>query len=328
MASITEAAGRERSAEAAMFIPLSRCWVCEGERLTAVHRGLFDFKEYVEQDPELAEYTGHSFRLLRCAACGFAQPDALPTLPNYFDRMYDQHWSPEWVEREFEAGWKDLIFRDVLRALRGRLPQRGRTLLDIGAHVGRFIHFASRDGWAAEGIELNPRTAAFAARKTGLPVHRVNAHSLATEGRRYSAVTMLDVLEHIPDPVRLLRQMAGLLEDGGWVAVKVPCGPNQLLKEQTRARLSKGYRVSVADNLVHINHFTVGALRRALERAGFGDVSVTVGAPETNTDSRAARARLSNAFRLGVFGAGRYLPGGVHTPFALNLQAYARKAAA
>jgi 2-polyprenyl-3-methyl-5-hydroxy-6-metoxy-1,4-benzoquinol methylase len=312
-------------AGAGMFTPLSRCWVCEGERLTPVHRGRFDFKEYSEQDPELAEYTGHSFSLLRCGACGFAQPDVLPTLPNYFDRMYDQRWAPDWVEQEFESGWKDMIFRDVLRALGGRLPQRGRTLLDIGAHVGRFIHFASRAGWAAEGIELNPRTAAFAARKTGLPVHRVNAHSLATEGRRYSAVTMLDVLEHIPDPVRLLRQIGELLEDGGWVAVKVPCGPNQLLKEETRARLSKGYRISVADNLVHINHFSAASLRGALGRAGFSDITITVGAPELNTGSRTARTRLSNAFRLGVYGAGRYLPGGAHTPLALNLQAYAWK---
>lgn len=311
-----------------MFQPLDVCWVCGGGRLTPVHSGRFDFKEYREQDPELAEYTGHSFSLLRCRACGFAQPDVLPSLPNYFDRMYDQRWAPEWVEQEFESGWKDLIFRDVLRALGGRLPRQSRTLLDIGAHVGRFIHFASRAGWTAEGIELNPRTAAFAARKTGLPVHRVNAHALAAEGHRYSAVTMLDVLEHIPDPVKLLCQMGELLEDGGWVAIKVPCGPNQLLKENFRARLAKGYRVSVADNLVHINHFSTDSLRGALERAGFRDISITVGAPELNTGSRSARTRLSNAFRLGVFGAGRYLPGGLHTPLALNLQAYARKAAA
>ena len=314
-----------QSVQEDLFTPLRRCWVCEGGKLTPVHRGRFDFKEFAEQDPELAEYTGHTFSLLRCGACGFAQPDVLPTLPNYFDRMYDQHWAPDWVEQEFESGWKDLIFRDVLSALDSRLPQQGRSLLDIGAHVGRFIHFASRAGWAAEGIELNPRTAAFAARKTGLPVHRVNAHSLTTEGCRYLAVTMLDVLEHIPDPVRLLRQIGELLEDGGWVAVKVPCGPNQLLKENVRAGMSKGYRVSVADNLVHINHFSAKSLRGALERAGFGDISITVGAPELNTGSRAARTRLSNAFRLGVFGAGRYLPGGVHTPLALNLQAYARK---
>src|ERR1044072_1886271 len=118
-----------RSAGTEMFVPLSCCWVCEGQRLTPVHRGHFDFKEYAEQDPELAEYTGHTFSLLRCEACGFAQPDVLPTLPNSFDRMYDQHWAPDWVEQEFESGWKDMIFRDVLRALGSRLPQKGRSLL-------------------------------------------------------------------------------------------------------------------------------------------------------------------------------------------------------
>jgi 2-polyprenyl-3-methyl-5-hydroxy-6-metoxy-1,4-benzoquinol methylase len=307
------------------FACLKACWICGSEGLRKVHQGIYEFSPYLEQDPELAAYTGQTFWLKRCLICGFAQPDALPTLPRYFDRMYDQQWSAEWIEHEFEASYKDLIFRDVLRSLGRRLAPERRRLLDVGAHVGRFIHLAQLSGWAAEGIELNPRTAAFAARKTGLPVHRLNAHALATRGRRYSAVTMLDVLEHIPDPVRLLGNIRELLEDDGWITVKVPCGPNQLLKETIRARLSKGYRVSVADNLVHINHFSTASLREALRRAGFGEISITVGAPELNTSERSMRARLSNAFRLGVFGAGRYLPGGLRTPLALNLQAYARK---
>jgi hypothetical protein len=59
-----------------------------------------------------------------------------------------------------------------------------------------------------------------------------------------------------------------VVADGGWVAIKVPCGPAQLLKETWRARRS-GYRATLADNLVHINHFSPRALRTSLERAGF-----------------------------------------------------------
>jgi SAM-dependent methyltransferase len=300
------------------FEPLDSCWICEGRDFDRIHQGRFEFSAYIEQDPEIAEYTEHKFWLARCRNCGFAQPDSMPTLPNYFDRMYDQHWSAEWIEQEFDSRAKDFIFRTVLESLGRRVSTRQRRLLDIGAHVGQFIHMADGAGWQAEGIELNPRTSEFAARRTGLPVHRVNAHQLASEGKNYNAVTLLDVLEHIPCPVKLLSHVNDLLDAGGWIAIKVPCGRNQLLKENLRARIRRGYRVSVADNLVHVNHFSARSLRLALEKTGFDNIRINIGAPELN-------GTKSDLLRLGVYHIGRFTPFGLHTPLALNLQAYAQK---
>lgn len=304
------------------FSPLKSCWVCGGSELVQVHQGRFDFELYYDQDPELASYSGHKFWLKRCQSCGFSQPDGLPTLAAFFDRMYDQRWSEEWIEQEFVSECKDFIFKTVLDNLGRRAPNADRSLLDIGAHVGRLIHLAHQRGWQSEGIELNPRTSAFAARKTNLPVHQMNAHKLVSLGKRYSAITLLDVLEHIPDPVPMLATIAELLEPRGWVAVKVPCGRNQLIKEQVRSVLFKGYKVSVADNLVHVNHFSARSLRLALEKAGFIDITITIGAPELGS----IRRLFSDTLRLGVYHLGRLTPGGVHSPLALNLQAYARKA--
>ena len=312
------------AAAAPGFAPIERCWICGGSSLVRYHQCRLDFTEYVRQDPELAAYSGRGVWLVRCAACGFGQPEALPTLPRYFDRMYDQRWDEAWVEREFEASYKDFIFRTILRELSRRVPGGERRLLDVGAHAGRFMHLAQAAGWHVEGIELNPRTAACAARRTGAPVHQVNAHALADDGRRYDAVTLTDVLEHIPDPVRLLTTVAALVEPGGSVAVKVPCGSSQFLKERVLASLLPSRRISLADNLVHVNHFSPGSLRLALERAGFTHVTVETGAPELlPPDGRRWRRLASNAVRLGVYAAAS-LPGAVGTPLALNLQAYAR----
>jgi SAM-dependent methyltransferase len=210
--------------EHAGFIPVPACWVCGGTELRPVHRAIFELSEYRRQDPELARYTGATVELVRCAGCGFAQPAALPALDRFFERMYDQRWSPEWVEDEFRDGTKDLIFRTVLGGLAKRLPPPRRRLLDVGAHVGRLIHCAARAGWAPEGVEVNERTASYAARATGVPVHRAGLLDLAGKGRRFDAVTMVDVLEHIPEPVGALQTAAGLLAPGGWMALKVPVG--------------------------------------------------------------------------------------------------------
>ena len=310
----------------AMFAPVRACWVCGGMSLTRFHEAAFDFALYAEQDPGIHAYDRASVWLVRCAACGFAQPEALPTLPDYFDRMYDQRWSEDWVEQEFDARYKDVIFNGILRELDRRhaaTPGASRRLLDVGAHAGRFMHIAAQEGWDVEGIELNPRTAACAARRTGRPVHQVNAHTLAAGEHKYAAITLTDVLEHIPEPLMLLKTLARMLEPGGTIAVKVPSGPGQWRKERLLSALMPGRRISIAGNLVHVNHFSPRALRMALERVGLVYISVGTGAPEL-LPGGALASRASNALRLAVYAAAR-LPGAVHTPLALNLQAYAQR---
>jgi 2-polyprenyl-3-methyl-5-hydroxy-6-metoxy-1,4-benzoquinol methylase len=303
-----------------LFSPVGRCWVCDGAALDRYHSCRMDFGEYAEQDPALHAHTGHQVWLVRCRACGFGQPEALPTLSNFFDRMYDQRWSDSWVEEEFASTYKDMIFLSNLKELARRVPPGRRRLLDVGAHAGRFLSLAQGQGWKVEGIELNPRTAAYAAARTGASVHRINAHALASAGHRYAAVVLTDVLEHIPEPVRLLSALSALLEPGGVVAVKVPNGAAQWTKERWLARLT-GHRISLAENLVHVNHFTPRSLTRALERAAFSRIDVGTAAPEL-PPTAGIRGTLDRAVRCGLFAAAS-LPGALHTPLALHLQAFA-----
>jgi SAM-dependent methyltransferase len=306
-----------------MFAVVPTCWVCGARELTPYHTLRFELEAYrsQDQDHELAGYTGQTLDLVRCATCGFGQPAALPTLPRFFDRLYAQRWDEAWVAHEFEAECKDFIFHSILRELERRIGRSGRRLLDVGAHAGRFLRLAQQAGWDVEGIELNPRTAAYAAAHTGAPVHRVNAHALADRGRRYDAVVITDVLEHIPEPVPLLTTLASLTAAGGVIAVKVPCGPSQVAKEMLRAAITS-HRVTLADNLVHVNHFSPRSLRIALERAGFVPTIMTA-APELQPRHPVSvRALVSNVVRLVTYAAGR-LPGAIHTLLALNLQAYA-----
>ena len=306
--------------EAAAFVTERACWICGHQRMRRVADAIFELSAYRDQDPALASYTGSRVALCRCGECGFAQPDRLPALPHFFERMYAQQWSADWIANEYEGAWKDLIFRNVLDGLESRLSPDRRVLLDVGAHAGRFLQLAQRRGWVVEGVEVNPRTAGHAEQQTGARVHRISALSLDGIGRRFDALTMTDVLEHIPDPLTMLRKAREALNGGGWLAVKVPCGPVQVVKERLRARVDRGYRPRLADNLVHVNHFSVRSLDLALRRAGFRDVGIEIGAPECPPQSS-----IGNLLRLTIYQVGRRLPLGLYTPCALNLQAFAQK---
>jgi 2-polyprenyl-3-methyl-5-hydroxy-6-metoxy-1,4-benzoquinol methylase len=311
------------SAASPAFSAVERCWVCDHTGFERVLEVGFDLTAFAEQDPDLAAYSGARVWIRRCDRCGFGQPEALPALSGYFDRMYDQHWSEEWIVQEYESRCKDLVFRTVLADLRRWRTTTGRRLLDVGAHVGKFLAMAAADGWQVEGIELNPRTAAFAAARTGAPVHRVNLDVFAATGARFDVVTLIDVLEHIPEPVRMLRKLRTLVVPGGLVVVKVPRGPGQLGKERARAWFRSGYEIELATNLAHVNQFDAVSLERALQEADFEPVALVVAPPELgmSVGSRPRRA-IDDLFRRGVHTLARVA--GVRSPLAMNLQAIGR----
>jgi 2-polyprenyl-3-methyl-5-hydroxy-6-metoxy-1,4-benzoquinol methylase len=304
-----------------LFERVPACWVCGGAAFVPVHEAIFELSIYGQQDPELAAYSGATVTLQRCRACGFAQPAALPALPHFFDRMYDQRWADQWIATEHGAAYKDRIFADILTAL-GRRVTGGRALLDVGAHAGRFLRLARGAGWDGEGLELNPKTAAYAAQMSGAVVHQGNIHTFSP-ARCYDAVTLTDVLEHVPRPLEVLARVASFLCPGGWLAIKVPNGPAQRVKETLRARLRPSYRATLADNLVHVNHFSAASLARALTSAGFLDVTVLAAAPELS--EAPSGARLGHWGRLAAYHVARALPGGAASPLAFNLQAYGRR---
>jgi hypothetical protein len=119
------------------------------------------------------------------------------------------------------------------------------------------------------------------------------------------------VLEHIPDPSATLKDIHRLLQPGGCVSIKVPCGTGQLIKERLRSTLRRNYEFTIARNMCHVNHFGAKSLALALEKAGFVNVTVGPGAPElfpAKSLGQRLRGMPSNLVRLGAYYASRALP--------------------
>ena len=102
-----------------------------------------------------------------------------------------------------------------------RLAPR-RRLLDIGCGPGFFLKVAKERGWSAEGIEPS-RQAAAHARSLGLDVIEefFNRQACANLGR-YDVVHLNNVLEHIPNPMEIVRLARDLLTSGGILCINVP----------------------------------------------------------------------------------------------------------
>ena len=154
--------------------------------------------------------------------------------------------------------------------IRRVLPGRG-TLLDIGCGNGRLIHLAAKDGWRAEGVEIDPAAAEQVSLRLGLPVHAgVFPGAMPALPGRYDLVVLRHVLEHIPDPVTAMGALGGLLAEGGHALLEFPSidSPDAVTKRALE-RLGlrrKRYRSSYVPG--HCCEYCLGSFRFLAERSG------------------------------------------------------------
>jgi SAM-dependent methyltransferase len=193
---------------------------------------------------------GRMGALDRCGNCGFHQCTDLANVLEYYVNMGDRQYE---ATRESRALQELGILRLIPTSRR-----RGR-LLDIGAGSGILIEQAKKIGFEAEGvepsIELQTR-----ATELGLKVHLGVLPHPDVNGR-FDVITIVDVIEHVPDPVGLLRQARELLAPTGVLLVATPD------RRSLVARLLgwKWWHYRVA----HIGYFDRTTLEAAISRAGF-----------------------------------------------------------
>jgi 2-polyprenyl-3-methyl-5-hydroxy-6-metoxy-1,4-benzoquinol methylase len=157
--------------------------------------------------------------------------------------------------------WRDI--KDVLDDL---IHKDRRTLLDVGCGYGHFAEYMAGNGWEVVGVEpSNEAREACSAR--AIPVFESVEDLRRNHTHGFSAVTLLNVLEHVPDPADLLGDLRPLMTVGESVLVcKVPndFSPLQLAAQ---AKLERApWWVVLPD---HLNYFNFASLTRLLHRLGF-----------------------------------------------------------
>jgi len=128
------------------------------------------------------------------------------------------------------------------------------TLLDLGCGNGALLSaFAElRPRWALYGHDLSEINLDYLSRIPSF--HRLYTGDIAALPGGFDLITLMHSLEHLPDPVAGLRDIAGKFAAGGALLIEVPDAE------------ATPFDLLVAD---HVSHFTQADLARVLARAGY-----------------------------------------------------------
>ena len=174
---------------------------------------------------ELWKHSGHEFSnaglgkitkdftvfLKRCAGCGFVSSD--PSLAG------GEQFYHELENINYFSSTRQEFVRTIKFAQKHNL----KRVLDVGCGTGIFLDQARQAGLQTHGLELNKAVAAVA-RSEGHDIFGGLLDELAKrpDTPKFELITFNQVVEHLADPVKVLKDAAALLTPNGYISVAVP----------------------------------------------------------------------------------------------------------
>lgn len=233
---------------------MSPCWICGSGGIREFLPARLTREARAEDLKSSDSRYGTTARIVECLACGFRFADPLPA-PDLL-ALYGASQDPEYSEEE---KGRVLTFRRIVKECRGFRPA-ARTLLDVGAGTGLLCRVAGDAGLEAWGVEPSGWGVRQARAKGGVRILQGSLPHPELSGKKFDIVTLIDVLEHLPNPLELLEAVGAALSPGGLVVIVTP--NTRSLSARLLGRRWWHYRVA------HVGYFDPETLSKALARSG------------------------------------------------------------
>ncbi len=156
------------------------------------------------------------FRIVKCSKCDFIFVNPIPSRSE-LDKFYKNFDYRSPISSEL------VIRNDAKRSLRviSRFATGKQDLLDMGCGRGFFLDEARAIGWKVFGIDYSQKTTDYASNMLNLDVKRDDILLYQTN-KKFSLITMNQVIEHVLQPKRLIKKCHDLLNSNGYLYIATP----------------------------------------------------------------------------------------------------------
>jgi 2-polyprenyl-3-methyl-5-hydroxy-6-metoxy-1,4-benzoquinol methylase len=211
----------------------------------------------------ILRYHSTTYEVRQCTKCGLGY--TWPPVQN--EERIQENESNYTIKnrlKTYNSRKKDLLDRNQLRLLEitKLLGNHNGALLDLGCSTGFFLERAQEIGWKVHGVEMNSETGTYARDQLGMDIFIGTLEEAHYTSGEFDVVTAWDVIEHVQDPVQLLKEVKRILRPGGVLALQVP-NINSLMVKKTGNYWNWW---TLPD---HINHFTPQSIQNLLNYSGF-----------------------------------------------------------
>ncbi|MCS7090300.1 MAG: class I SAM-dependent methyltransferase [Verrucomicrobiota bacterium] len=177
----------------------------------------------------------------------FCMRDRLYTAYQVFQRAASKLMGVHW-------DWVEIRYRGLANVRPGRL-------LDVGCGDGRFLQRMRELGWEVHGCEVDPK-AAQAASCRNIHVHVGSFLESGLPQAFYDAVTLHHVIEHLPEPRAVFKEVSRVLRPGGLLSIVTPN-----VRSYGRQKFGRAWRGWEPPR--HFCLFHLELLRRLAHETGF-----------------------------------------------------------
>ncbi|MEW6203508.1 MAG: class I SAM-dependent methyltransferase [bacterium] len=208
----------------------------------------------------------HQHRIVQCVRCGLVFVSPRLTAEYLKEKIYDS----EYFSAARGYGLTDHLGRGKMEirrraaAIIDRIEKKSPrgNLLDVGCAGGFFLDAARERGWNTKGVEISSFAAAFARENLKLDVFEGEVTNAPFPNASFDVVTLLDVIEHMPDPSASLRRIYDLIKPGCWLYVVTPN-----FDSIPRRILGANWGIITPEH--HLYFFTAYTLRQMITNSGF-----------------------------------------------------------
>jgi 2-polyprenyl-3-methyl-5-hydroxy-6-metoxy-1,4-benzoquinol methylase len=213
--------------------------------------------------------------IVRCTNCGLIRQYPIPSA----ERLEGLYGADYYAYAEFRYGDERgneaqvrIQYAARLRAIEEHLglggppmaaglPATGsHRLLDVGSSFGLFLDEARKRGWDVQGVDVSETAAKYAIDALGIPVSATTLRDARLPAASFDAITMIEVIEHMPDPLEQVTEAARLLVPGGLLVIQTADA------DSLKARLSGSDWEYYLPG--HIHYFTRDTLASLVREAG------------------------------------------------------------